>query len=429
LLRRALREVKAGRIGVSEQTEEERRLALRRYLSSRLITIQRDLRSGAIQTDESKFGFRLKAVANDLEQKQQEFPDCGLEAIGVVVKTALEATFNSFVEKGTGKTVEYYRAFTEEQVNQIVSALRESVNGLGGIIYQEGPDEDVPLSFNGTDLADHLEILAEQENVSQFLDFLVARMRTFLSDPKMRAIIGDTDGITLEQWLASYIGSDGAVEGCVSVIDLSLVPTEVVHVVTAVIARMVFEALQRYVKLNGVALPTVLVMEEAHTFIKRYREDVENQDAATVCCQVFERIAREGRKFGLGLVLSSQRPSELSQTVLSQCNTFLLHRISNDRDQELVHRLVPDNLRGLLRELPSLPSQSAILLGWASELPVLVKMNDLPKSQQPRSDDSEFWGVWIGKDDDGKPVSRQTDWDRIAKDWQSPQADGNEADE
>ena len=70
---------------------------------------------------------------------------------------------------------------------------------------------------------------------------------------------------------------------------------------------MTFEALQRYLKLNhGETLPTVLVMEEAHTFIKRYKEDVENQDAATVCCQVFERIAREGRKFGLG---SSFRPS------------------------------------------------------------------------------------------------------------------------
>ena len=237
--------------------------------------------------------------------------------------------------------------------------------------------------------------------------------------------MGDMGDTTLEQWLESYIGNDNAEGGCVSVIDLSLVPTEVVHVVTAVIARMVFEASQRYVKLNGVALPTVLVMEEAHTFIKRYKEDVENQDAAGICCQVFERIAREGRKFGLGLVLSSQRPSELSPTVLSQCNTFLLHRISNDRDQELVHRLVPDNLRGLLRELPSLPSQSAILLGWASELPVLVKINDLPKAQQPRSDDPDFWGVWVGKDDEGQPVARETGWSEIADDWQGVPADGS----
>src|SRR6185312_1724109 len=121
----------------------------------------------------------------------------------------------------------------------------------------------------------------------------------------------------------------------------------------------------------------------------------------------------EGRKFGLGLVLSSQRPSELSPTVLSQCNTFLLHRISNDRDQELVHRLVPDNLRGLLRELPSLPSQNAILLGWASELPVLVRMDDLPRAHQPRSDDPDFWHVWTGRDDSGNPVARPPDWELV----------------
>ena len=391
LLRRALREIKAGRTNASELTEEEKRLRLRRYLSSRIISIQSNVRSGAIQTEATKFGFYLDAIADDLKSKHQEFSGLGLNSIVQAIEVALESTFDSFEKDG--KTIKYYHAFKENQINQILEALQKSTNQLGGIIYQEGPDEDVPIPFNGTDLADHLEILAEQENVSQYLDFLVARMRTFLSDSRMRAVIADTDGITLENWLGDYIGSDNTEQGCVSLIDLSLVPTEVVHVVTAVIARMVFEALQRYVKMKGVTLPTAMVMEEAHTFIKRYKEDIDNRDAATICCQVFERIAREGRKFGLGLVLSSQRPSELSPTVLSQCNTFLLHRISNDRDQELVHRLVPDNLRGLLRELPSLPSQSAILLGWASELPVLVKMNDLPKIQQPRSDDPDFYHV------------------------------------
>ena len=73
---------------------------------------------------------------------------------------------------------------------------------------------------------------------------------------------------------------------------------------------------------------------------------------------------------------------------------------------------VPDNLKGLLRELPSLPSQNAILLGWASELPVLVRMNDLPKAQQPQSDDPDFWDVWTGKE------SRQIDWKKVTDDWQ-----------
>jgi DNA helicase HerA-like ATPase len=103
---------------------------------------------------------------------------------------------------------------------------------------------------------------------------------------------------------------------------------------------------------------------------------------------------------------------------LSQCNTFLLHRISNDRDQELVRQLVPDNLRGLLRELPTLPSQNAILLGWASELPVLVKIDDLPKTQQPHSDDPDFWNVWTGEDEAGNKVERTVDWKAITDDWQ-----------
>lgn len=103
----------------------------------------------------------------------------------------------------------------------------------------------------------------------------------------------------------------------------------------------------------------MLVLEEAHTFVRRSTDVDGPADTPTqLCREAFERIAREGRKFGLGLVLSSQRPSELSPTVLAQCNTFLLHRIVNDADQNLLDRLVPDNVGGLLRELPSLPSRS-----------------------------------------------------------------------
>ena len=141
-------------------------------------------------------------------------------------------------------------------------------------------------------------------------------------------------------------------------------------------------------------------LEEAHRFVRKGNDDESGSSSpAHLCREAFERIAREGRKFGLGLVLSSQRPSELSPTVLAQCNTFLLHRIVNDRDQELVSKLVPDNLGGLLRELPSLPSRQAILLGWATPIPVLVEIRDLPKAQQPESDDPDFWDVWTGTEE------------------------------
>jgi hypothetical protein len=433
LLRRAMREIKAGRTNILEEGEEELILGLRRYLTSNLISIKRDLKSGAIRTDESKFGFRLRAISRDLQSKLNDYPEYSdnLKQIRDNIENALSETFNSFEKDG--KVIEYYRAFNEEQVNKIIESISILLDNLGGVIYQEGPSEDVPLSFSGSDFADHLQILSEEEGVTQYLDFLVIRIRTMLADTRMKSIISETGDITLDKWLTEYVGANHADNGCLTIIDLSLVPSEIVHIITAVIARMIFEALQRYRKLHeeNKVLPTTLVMEEAHTFIKRYEDDAENQDAASVCCQVFERIAREGRKFGLGLVLSSQRPSELSPTVLSQCNSFLLHRISNDRDQDLVQRFVPDNLKGLFRELPSLSSQNAILLGWASELPVLVRINDLPKYQQPQSDDPDFWSVWSGKDKDDNEVEREVDWKKIADDWQEiegkvPENDSND---
>jgi hypothetical protein len=200
----------------------------------------------------------------------------------------------------------------------------------------------------------------------------------------------------------------------VAVVDLSLVPSDITHVVIAVLARLVFEASQRYQKHHnqGTALPTALVLEEAHTFVHRGGdEDANIVSPARLCREAFERIAREGRKFGLGLVLSSQRPSELSPTVLAQCNTFVLHRIVNDADQDLITRLVPDNVGGLLRELPSLASRQAILLGWATPIPVLVEVDELPDSQRPQSADPDFWDVCtLAKE-------RAVDWRTIAQDW------------
>ncbi len=417
LLRRALREVKAGRQSIPEGSTEENLLKLRRFLSSRLHSIASSLRSGEIFAEESKFGFRLKALAADLETKASAFPEHDLSPTTNAIADALSTTHNSFVNN-SGETVEYYRAFTEHSVTDIVERIQDLLASLGGVILNDGPDEDMPIPFNGADLADHLEQIALQEGAAQYIDPLVARIRALLSDSRIQRIIEGDHDITLQQWLEDYFGmSDSeASERCVSIIDLSLVPSDVTHVVTSVIVRMLFEALQRHIKSTGTSLPTVLIVEEAHAFVRRYREDSDSQDASIVCCQTLERVAREGRKFGLGLVLSSQRPSELSPAVLSQCNTFLLHRISNDRDQDLVLRLVPDNLRGLLRELPLLPTQRAIILGWASELPVLVHVRSLPKEHQPRSDDPEFWKVWTGEED------RKTDWTAVAEEWQ-----GNDA--
>lgn len=307
--------------------------------------------------------------------------------------------------------------FTKKEIDDLLVFAKLAYGEFGGSDSETLPiDADLPLPFTGDQLLRSVEANAELMGVSDYVETMLMRIRALLSGARLRQIAG-SDGKTSEEslsgWLASYIGDDGSSAGPVSVIDLSLVPAEIVHLVTAVIARVTLEALQRYRRLNGgKTLPTVLVMEEAHTFVRRYRDDPDNQSVAAVCCKVFEKIAREGRKFGLGMVLSSQRPSELSSTVLSQCNSFLLHRISNDRDQELVNRLLPDSLSGLLHDLPSLPSRQAVLLGWASELPVLVEIDEIPEKYRPRSDDPDYWNVWLGKEE------RNVDWKSIADDWQ-----------
>ena len=303
--------------------------------------------------------------------------------------------------------------FSKKSVDELLSKISAAHIAFGGSNSDFLPiDADVPRRFSGDDFLRSLESNAELLNVSDYIETMLMRIKTIFSDVKLKSVIGDCNEITLAQWLEQYVGKSSSAQ--ITVIDLSLLPSEVINIITAVVARMTFEALQRYRRLHAEhkTLPTVLVMEEAHTFIKRYREEAENQDSAAMCCKVFEKIAREGRKFGLGLVLSSQRPSELSPTVLSQCNTFLLHRISNDKDQELVHRLLPDNLQGMLRELPTLPSRNAILLGWASELPVLVRMRKLQQNQRPQSDDPDFWDVWTGEH------PRDVDWEAVADDWQ-----------
>lgn len=321
-------------------------------------------------------------------------------------------TINVYLSTRTG--VQWPSKPEVSDTDQLISELKNAHATLGGDEQELLPkSEDAPIRFKGDDFVAYLEALAQETGTEQFVEFLLTRIRTMLGDTRISVVTNDSEEpISLTNWLNTFLGIDG--QSSITVIDLSLVPNEIIHLVTAVISRVTFEALQRYRRLNGKPLPTVMVAEEAHTFIKRYKEDSEGQSVSDICCKVFEKIAREGRKFGLGLVVSSQRPSELSPTVLSQCNTFLLHRISNDRDQEQVHRLVPDNMRGLLRELPSLPSRHAILLGWASELPVLVRMRELTETQRPQSDDPDFWDVWSNTGEN----PRKVDWQLIADDWQ-----------
>ena len=405
ILRRALRELRSGEVDGISSFETK----VRSHFSSCYASLRVDLSNSANYKDSATaFGNKLKSLIEDAalfentaerEDVKQHFRD-----LSQIINGIASSKFKSF-EKG-GQVIEYYVAFTRTDVEGCLQGINSLLENFGGVAVYVGPNEDTPMPFDVTSIADHVERLSQEAGVMQFIDFLIMRMRSMLSDTRMNKIIVDQEGISLDDWLSNTING-------ISIIDLSLVPSDISHLIVSVISRLVFEALQRYRRMYNELLPTVIVMEEAHNFIRRYNDSSEEISTSQLCTEAFEKIAKEGRKFGLSLTLSSQRPSELSPTVLSQCNTFLLHRIVNDRDQELVRRLVPDNIGGLLQELPILPTRKAILLGWASPIPILVEMNKLKPEHRPKSSDPDFWDVWTMQKE------RNVDWKVLTDEWQS----------
>lgn len=185
---------------------------------------------------------------------------------------------------------------------------------------------------------------------------------------------------------------DGSTRSNVVIIDLSLLASEVLENVTALIGRLIHEFLQRLSEpVSGVGrgeYPVVLILEEAQNYIREDRKTEED----SISKLIFERIAREGRKYGLGLVVASQRPSELSKTVLSQCNSFIVHRLQNPEDLRYFREIVPGIYGQLLDQLPALAPQSALILGECVQAPALVEIREaspVPKSRNPK-----FYRSW-----------------------------------
>jgi len=406
ILRRALREVK----NAKQQVIDNNEILFKNFITSVKISLLNYQKDGANLSKfpgQQNYGDFLENIRKSIERFDSLSNNELIELKNNFV-SKLNKNLNSHQKNDRG----YFPAFNLNEVNNLLDVIQNSETKIGELKPYEGPDEDAPVFFKNEDFLAHLERLAQEANQQQYLDFFIMRVRSLFTDARIASVITTktTDELTLEQWLNQYIGTNDN-NPSITVIDLSLLPSEILYLVVAVFARIVFEAHHRYKKLNGEIIPSALVVDEAHNLIKRYETDDDDISSQRLCSQIFEKIAKEGRKFGLGLVLASQRPSELSQTVLSQCNTFILHRIVSDRDQEMVKKLVPDAMSSILNDLPILPSRKAIVLGWAIPIPTLVEINELPESALPKSKDPEFWDVWTNE------LERKIDWKRISDDW------------
>lgn len=213
-----------------------------------------------------------------------------------------------------------YNDFQPGDLQTVLVALRTITDAFPIAETHGEISEDAPVPFDVTALPDRIHdvALATGGQALNNVEPLINRIQVMLGDVGLRPVIDSAGAASLTAWLNELLGPTEDAPEPLAILDLSLVPSDVVHIAVAVISRLVFEALQRHLKTRNATLPTVLVLEEAHSFVRKDADIGASAQAADLCRQTFERIAREGRKFGLGLVLASQRPSELSPTVLAQ---------------------------------------------------------------------------------------------------------------
>lgn len=216
----------------------------------------------------------------------------------------------------------------------------------------------------------------------------VTRLETKLSDKRLKFITApkkengesfkteDFD-VILQQFLG-YIDKSN-----VTIIDLSAIPFEVLSIVISLLSRVIFDFAFHYSKLRHTSglvndIPFMLVCEEAHNYIPKNGGAEYNASKHSI-----ERIAKEGRKYGLNLMVVSQRPSEVSETIFSQCNNFIVLKLTNVNDQNCIKNLLPDNNASLVDTLPTLAAGECLVVGDAVPLPAIVKMsmpNPMPSS-------------------------------------------------
>ena len=191
---------------------------------------------------------------------------------------------------------------------------------------------------------------------------------------------------SMEDLFRKLLGEKTTSRKKIVIIDLSPVPFDVRNSVISLILRCLFDFAYWYRRVNGSSYPIAVFADEAHIYLN------DNDSDARSSRESAERIAKEGRKYGISLTVISQRPREVSATILSQCNSFLCLRISNPDDQSYVRNLLPDSVRGITSMFSTLRRGECILLGDSVMMPTRIRI-DQP-TPTPQSDDTSFYEAW-----------------------------------
>ena len=264
---------------------------------------------------------------------------------------------------------------------------------------------DSPVPFNLDEVIDKLKYLnaemvpgannrQKQGPYFDKLSRLIARFENKVTDRRLGFLFQggeETQGFDWLQTLSlALVGGNQDQpdkKGGVKIIDFSEVPSDILPLIVSLVARLAFSIQQWSV--SNARHPIALFCDEAHLYIP---ERTRGEGESEVSISIFERIAKEGRKYGVGLVVISQRPSEVNRTVLSQCNNLIAMRLTNAEDQGVVRRLLPDSLGGFSDLLPVLDTGEALVVGDASLLPSRIRVAE--PANHPNSGTVDFWDEW-----------------------------------
>lgn len=313
-----------------------------------------------------------------------------------------------FVESSEGTSTNQRAAV----INYILQEKKEYISSNMGNVSKEIVTADTPVPFSAKGLMEYLEkqnildidtgeVYKSGESKGQAktrhgqyydkLTNLITRLRTKMDDKKYGFVFNEKDTMNahyLNQFAARIMGNSPYK---IKVIDLSEVPSDMLAIVIGIVTRLVYDIqLWMTPAQNEVRHPLVLVCDEAHIYMANDMSKMKAVEKKSL--EIFEKIAKEGRKYGIGLLIVSQRPAELNTTIMSQCNNILSLKVTNDRDKSAVAAMLTDSLVGIVEMLPNLDVGECVVVGDAIMLPskiILDKPNEKPKSAT-----IDFWDRW-----------------------------------
>ena len=249
---------------------------------------------------------------------------------------------------------------------------------------------DAPIPYLLSDLTNIIQTemgkLDKATNSAPFMR-LKGKIDELKADPRYNFMFS---GMLVGDTMADFVGKIFRLPSGgkpISIIDVSGVPSDITSTVVAVLSRLVFD--YAIWSRNEAQRPILLVCEEAHRYIP---SDRVSKDSAVR--SILERIAKEGRKYGVSLGLITQRPSDLAEGVLSQCGTIISMRLNNDRDQAFVRAAMPEGARGFLDSIPALRNRECIICGEGVSIPIRVALDNLEEEKRPASEDPLFSQLW-----------------------------------